>query len=304
MTNDADKAKVVKEVLEVINDMIPLTVSEVFDAYRYQNMLSSPRTQQRNVYFNLLQAFLTRPAQMAVETPIDWIKATLSGKKRERYLKDVPVYYKNALNSFGDGIEGFKEVWRGNVSIEMMNPDLQKLRMNKLPKTVTVVSRFMEGMDQFLRQMISQGEKAVQLSHGVSEEKAIAEATRISKYSLLKGISGKEEKEAQGAVLKSIDEITQWIQKGMRTKVGKYTGMNWFIPFVNTPMKFMKQWIEYSPLGVTTLAGNARKQEQAAKAAMGSMMTLYGAKLALDGKTTWSAPTNPEDKKLFYASGA
>lgn len=303
MTDDKAKAEVIKEVFEKINDQIPISVSEIFDAYRYQNMLSSPRTQERNIYFNLLQSFITRPAQMAVETPIDWIRASLTGTKRERYVKDVPVYYKNVLNSVGDGIEAFKEVWAGKPNIDVMNPDFQKFRMNKLPKSVTVVSRFMEGMDQFFRTMIGAGEKAVQLSHGATEEKAVEEALRISKYSLLKGIDEKVTNESQGVLLKSIDDFTKWIQQGMNTKVGKYTGMRWFIPFVNTPMKFMKQWIEYSPLGVATLVGNARKQEQVAKALMGSMVTLYGAKLALDGKTTWSAPTNPESKKLFYASG-
>jgi hypothetical protein len=65
----------------------------------------------------------------------------------------------------------------------------------------------MEGMDQFLRAMIGAGEKAVQLSHGATEEKAIEEALRISKYSLLKGIDGKITKESQGVLLKSIDDL-------------------------------------------------------------------------------------------------
>jgi hypothetical protein len=68
-------------------------------------------------------------------------------------------------------------------------------------------------------------------------------------------------------------------------------------------MNFAKQWIEYSPAGLATLPGSAKKKEQLAKALVGSVITAIGAKFALDGNTTWSVPTDPKQKELFYASG-
>jgi hypothetical protein len=79
--------------------------------------------------------------------------------------------------------------------------------------------------------------------------------------------------------------------------------VKWFIPFVQTPMNILKQGIEYSPLGVATLPGNARKIEQLSKAAVGSMVFAGAGALALEGRTTWSVPASPKDRDAFYAAG-
>jgi len=68
-------------------------------------------------------------------------------------------------------------------------------------------------------------------------------------------------------------------------------------------MNFAKQWVEYSPVGAATAIKSGNTKEQLAKSMLGSAVTLMGAYAALEGRTTWAAPTDPKEKELFYASG-
>jgi len=68
-------------------------------------------------------------------------------------------------------------------------------------------------------------------------------------------------------------------------------------------MNILKQGIEYSPLGITTLPGAANKTEQLAKSMVGSSVLLGASWLAMNGRTTWATPTSPKEKEAFYASG-
>lgn len=300
VTDETKKARIIKEVMEKISDNIPLGFNDYFTAYRYQNMLSSPRTQLRNIYFNLAQTYMFRPAQMVFEAPIDMVRARYTGTPQEKFLKDIPTYYKNVFNSFGASIDALAQTWKGNTPIDVMNPDLNRLKLDKLPKSLSFVQRAMEGMDQFFKANMGAGVKAVALSHGKTEAEAIAEATRISNYSLLKGATDAKNKTGQGAFLSGIDDATNAFN-GLVKRIPLF---NWFVPFVNTPMKFAKMWAEHTPgVGLFTLPGHANKTEQLAKQAMGSLVMLYGAKQAWDGNTTWSAPKGEADKQLFYASG-
>ena len=61
-------------------------------------------------------------------------------------------------------------------------------------------------------------------------------------------------KTGQGLLLSKIDALTSAVYK-----LRDVPGVKWFIPFVQTPMNILKQGIEYSPLGITTLVGNTKK---------------------------------------------
>ncbi len=297
MADGAQKDALVRGVLQKINDEIPIGASELFDAYRYQNLLSSPRTQMRNAYQNAYQALVNKPATMAAEAGVDWINSALRGKDRTTYLKDIPTYYKGLWNSRVDAVNGFMEIWKGKQ--DFTNLDIKDLRNRNLPKGLTVVSRAMEGADKYFQALIGGGEYAVAKKQGLSDVDAKAKAQKAADYYLLRNAPDPKNKTGQGAVLTAIDNATVGVSELGR----RIPALRWFVPFVRTPMNAAKQWIEYSPAGILTSIGATNKKQQLAKAMIGSAVVGMGANLALQDRTTWSAPTDKKEKELFYASG-
>lgn len=282
----SERGEFAKRAMEIINREIPPSASELFDKYRYENMLSNPKTQMRNIFGNAFQTWVTRPATMAFETPYDWMRSTLFGTERQRYISDVPRYYKDALNAIPLGAEAFKVAFGGEAVIEQ--PDLRSMRRaGGWP-----VSRFMEGADKFNQTIIGSAVKADLMSKGASEIEARAEAERIAKYSLFRQQADPSNKTGQGYVLSAID--------GFSSKVASFPGRKWMVPFIQTPTNVAKQWVEYSPAGLATIPGNTRPTEQLSKTTLGTIIMLIGAKLAAEGKTTWAPPTDPKEKQYYY----
>lgn len=297
MADGEEKNKIIQSVLNRINDEIPIGASELFDAYRYQNLLSSPRTQLRNAYQNAYQALINKPATLASEATVDWIGSTLKGTERTKYFSDVPTYYKGLWNSRIDANNAFMDVWKGKD--EFTNLDIQQLRAKNLPKKLTVVSRLMEGADKYFQSLIGGGEYAKLMKNGATEEVAKKGAKEAAEYYLLRNLPDPKNKTGQGLVLTAIDNATVGV-----TELGRrIPALRWFVPFIRTPMNAAKQWIEYSPAGVLTTIGAKNKSSQLAKAMIGSVVTGIGASLALQDRTTWSAPTDAKEKEFFYASG-
>ena len=243
------------------------SLSDILDEYRYNNMLSSPRTHLRNIFSNLTQTFVTRPLTIMVEG-----KPVEAGKYFGGAAKSLPQAFDDAIASF-----------RGKTP--MVKPDLERIGTGKLPGFMTIPTRTMEAADRFFTALIKGGE----IARGIAPEAA----GKAAEYSLFRGGLRPE---GQGGVLNAVDSLTAWTYKAPKA-------VRWFVPFVRTPMNFTKQWIEYSPAGVSTMIGAKNPREQLAKAMIGSMATGMGAYFALQGKTTWEAPTNPKEKAAFYASG-
>jgi len=275
---EGDSAKILREaanvdwensnkVAEFYRKFIKPTTMEVLDEYRYNNMLSNPRTHARNAFLDLVQAFVTRPATLAAQ-----------GK-----FGETGQYYKGAIKALPDATNDFIKAFKGETAIGQQ--DIKNIPTGKIPKFLTIPSRALEASDRFFTKLISSGE----LARGATAK----QAEEVAAYSLFRqGLRPK----GQGALLNAIDSFTEWTYKAPKA-------VRWFVPFIRTPMNFAKQWIEYSPLGIATLPGAANKKEQLAKTIIGSTVAAIGAKFALDNNTTWSAPTDPKEKELFYASG-
>jgi hypothetical protein len=297
-----EKNEVIGDIINKINEAIPATAGEKFTAYRYQNILSSPRSQLRNSVSNILNTMLTRPATIAVKASQDWIGAALTGKQKEHYFRDIPDYYRGMSNSMLDAVEAMKGAWSGKLTVQQLDlSDVSKGRMNQIPKKYTVVARMMEAQDRFLQTLVASGEYAVYKSKGVADDVARDKAEQVARYSLFRNPTDAKNLTGQGALLSKIDQFTDAMQQGM----GKVPALRWFVPFVSTPMNITKQFIEFSPLGFSTLykATGDRRAEQTAKALIGTTISLIGAKMALDGNTTWAVPKNEKEKEAFYAAG-
>jgi hypothetical protein len=88
------KDKETMGLLNAIAHKLPPKLSEVFDSYRYQNMLSSPKTHIRNIYSNLFNTLITRPADLAFQGTYDILRHPFNPMARDASLLDVPRYVK------------------------------------------------------------------------------------------------------------------------------------------------------------------------------------------------------------------
>jgi hypothetical protein len=307
MKDGPEKTKATLDMIDFVASKAPPTISEMIDAYRYQNMLSGWQTQERNIGENLFNTVITRPYDLAVEGAVDYVMSTLQGKQREAYVKDVATYYKNAISSVPNAIDAFKAVIKMDVE-SFGKPDIGvdfqsaigKARAKQLPKSLTVVSRFMEASDRFNSTLISSGEYSVLRSKGVSHETALAESKALGERYLYRNKFdvNKNDLSAMSKVIVDLDKLL--VDSRHLPIIGK--PMSWFIPFIRTPMNKGVAMIEHSPLGYARSLQSFNR-ETLAKAIGGSVITAIGASYALDNKTTWAAPSDPELKKLFYASG-
>ena len=289
-----------KDVTKFFREFVKPTAWDILEEYRYNNMLSNPRTFERNLFSNLFQTAVTRPLTIGVEAGIDLVQHLVTFGKipRDKKLLDVPRYYRDIWRAVPNAFGDFKAAWREETMFSLQ--DLKDvIPTNKLPKLFRVPTRALESTDRFLMRMITDAEQSRLIRGGMEETKAGRQADKIAKYSLFRTGLDPKNKSGQGLLLSKIDQAIGWIDSG-RDKVPT---LKWFIPFVRTPMNFAKQWIEFSPVGLLNLAGAKRKKEVLAKFIIGSAVTSWGAKLALEDKTTWGVPKNAAQRELFFASG-
>lgn len=286
-----------KQVTEFYRNFVKPTLPEIIDEYRYINMLSSPKTQIVNTFSNILQATILRPATRLATGVVDTVKSILTGKEQEFYVKQVPDYFKGAFNSFGDALNEAIKVMKGEQQI--YRPDIKSIPTGvKAFKLFQVIPRLMEASDVFFRKIITGGEIEALMSKGVSEAEAIGKAAKTAEELVFRKALDPLNKTGQGILLSKIDALTTAVYK-----LRNVPGIKWFIPFVQTPMNILKQGIEYSPLGITTLAGNINKIEQFGKTLVGTTVFSGAGWLALKDRTSWAVPTNQKEKDAFYAAG-
>jgi hypothetical protein len=267
-----EKLDLTTSVFEYISKKLPWGISNVIDEFRYNNMLSNPLTHLRNAINNIQQAYMVRPMTLAAE-----------GRPLEAAKYEI-----GALKAIPDAIDTFVNIVKTGSTLGKMDVTNMgsQLRVPKKLGRYNLPSDLMEAADKFFTTIIKSGEMA----RGSTPEAAALQA----EYSLFRADLNPKD---QGFVLNKIDDVTRAVYQLRKV------GLGWFIPFIRTPMNVAKQWIEYSPLGVSTIPGSASSRTQIAKALLGSIATLIGASAALQGRTTWDVPTDPTQKKLFYDSG-
>lgn len=263
-----------RSVTKFYREYVKPTTWDVLTEFRYNNMLSSPKTQLRNVLGNTVQTFGIRPATKL-----------LSGD-----IAGTAKYYGGALKSFGGAVDDFKKAFSGQVPVE--NLDLRRVDSGKLPGVLTIPTRLTGAMDKFFTRLITEGE--------VAAGKTVQEATNIADYSLFRSLFDPTNATGQGKFLSFMDKYLQQVDNFRNLPGGR-----WVVPFFRTPINIAKMGIEYSPAGVLTLPGTSgvRQKEQVAKMLIGSGISLMGWNLAQQDRLTWAAPSDPKARTLFYSSG-
>ena len=294
------------EVAKFYRKFVKPNLGEIIDEYRYINMLSSPRTHIVNAFSNFLQTTVLSPLVKLVSGGIDMISAGLTGKARQIYVREVPAYYRGVMSNFGNAIADTFKVLKGKSGI--YRPDVSRIPTKaKILAPFQFIPRMLEAGDVFFRTLLTAGEKEALAYRALRQGKTptaslIAaiekEAADKAQYYVFRQVVDPTNKTGQGILLSGIDKITSGIQAARNVKI-----INWFIPFLITPMNILKQGVEFSPLGVLTLAGNVNKSTQLAKTFIGSSIFAGAAYYANLGNSTWEVPKDKTERKLFYASG-
>lgn len=301
-----EKSNEMLKLIDRVAVKVPPSISEMIDAYRYQNMLSGPQTQERNIFWNMTNTFITRPMDLAGAGVIDFFGSALRGTERKAYISDVPTYMKEALGAIPTALTAFKAAWKQELGEIMQKPDLgvdyktpfEQARTKQLPKALTVVQRFMEAQDKFNSILITAGEKARMVKNGVGEIEATAKAKALAEKYLVRDKLDPNDP-SLSLFSKAVEGLGVTVEHGRHLPViGKPLG--WVVPFLRTPIKVGVTMIERSPLGWAR--GNI-DVDSASKLVGGAMVTGLGAMFAYMGEVTWSAPTNEEEKQWFFASG-
>lgn len=296
------------ELMSYVAEKMPPTKGEMFEAYRYQNMLSGWKTQERNIFQNIFNTFITRPADLAVEGVYDFIRHPFNPVARDVQLSSAPRYIKNVFTSIPNAIVAAKEAFKRGYSPTKLDfgqaeSTIELLRKQAVPKGFSAIPRAMEAEDRFFSTLIATGEKARLLKNGLTEAVANQKALQIAEEYLMRSKLGQAE--GKPIISKALDSLGQLVLQGRKIPViGKPWG--WFVPFVTTPINAAKMMVEHSPLG---LVGGSYSKQQLARATTGSVVTAMGAMLAAQGRTSWMPPKNvagysdKEAKDLYYASG-
>lgn len=287
-----------KEAAKFYRTFVPPKFTEVLDEFRYMNMLSSPKTHIVNAFSNLIQSGVVRPATRLAAGIVDNIGARLTGKQREFYVRQVPAYYKGMYNSVGDAAKKALDVLQGKQFVT--NLDLSRIPTgSRATAWGQIITNGLEAGDVFFRSLVEGAEQAALAAGGKTGAAAVKEASETAAYTVFRKALDTKNLTGQGSVLTAIDKMTDGIQSFGK----KVPAVRWFVPFVQTPMNILKQGVEYSPLGFSTLKGSTHKTEQIAKALVGSFVFAGAGALAAQGRTTWALPENKEEREAFYAAG-
>ena len=309
MPEGPDKVALNLQMIDVVARKVPLSVSERFDSFRYQNMLSSPRTQFRNIFENIGNAAVTRSADLAALASVDFIKASFTGKEREYYIRDVPMYLKAGLNSVPNAIEVFKQTWKMEDFSTMGKPDIgveaktsfEKARIGENKKYMPV-SRFMEASDKFTTTMISTGEMARLADKNVTPEEAYQKAQEVAAlYTYRNKLDPNDPNLSYPSKL--LASMGKWMLDSRKYPFPLGTISKWYIPFVQTPVNKAIQMVERTPVvGFIRPPKGMLQTEFLARQLTGSIITGIGATMAMNGETTWTVPTDEDWKKWFFST--
>ncbi len=315
MPEGDEKSKATFEVLDYIASQLPLSWTEIFEAYRYQNMLSNPRTHLKNVFGNLENAFAVAPLDMIMEGAYDYFRHPFNASARSVKFSDSIKYLKNVYNTLPMAIQAAADAFRkGYVQQKILDlpsqeASIEALRRTKLPKALTVVPRLLEAEDTFFGVLIGHGEKARLMADGMSEKDATQKGMELAeKYLYREKLGDAEKNKNELHTIRALDSLGHFILRGKEIPyIGRWLG--WFVPFVTTPINMAKMGVRRSPIATVDILaskvfGNKNPtKEQVSQATLGSLVFGLAGIAAANGLTEWAQPRDEKEKELFYASG-
>lgn len=299
-----------KEVVKAYRDLVPAKFGNWLDTLRYNSMLSSPLTQAVNIFGNA-QGLIIGSVEKNLRGNIDAIGG-LFGKPRQYARGEGTAYGIGAARSIQEASVNFADALRGTG--KYANSDLEEYSIplaqggvkGAAYSTLSFPMKVLDGMDKFFRTMAESGEEAALLkrqSKGIAV-KGNRDALKKSEadYRVFQTELGTP---GQGALNQAFDEFAKGIMRFRNSKVQLIAvPAKFVVPFVKTVNNINKQGVvDYSPLGLANLAGNADKTTALTRAIMGSAVFGASATLLAQGQMTWAEPRNADERAQFRTDG-
>lgn len=301
-----------KQATDFYRQFVKPTNGEWVDLIRYNSMLSSPNTHINNAASNIINTAVVAPVEKTLTGALDFLGSKITGNPQKQFAGEGVQYAKGYLGSLHDAAHQFADSLRGKTITGNLDVRQIPLSTHSRVSNLNLPTRLLEASDQFFTKLTQGGEEAAlnyRKGKGVNVGNIPTQALDNAKYRLFR--SDLHDKR-QGTLLNSVDDFTGLIQKARNSKnpltstIAKFT-----LPFIQTPMNMLKQGIEYSPAGFTTIPdipllkikGAPNKTEQLSKAILGSSAAAATAMLVASGRTTWAEPTDPTKKAAFRAAG-
>lgn len=300
--------KNVKQVTEWYRKFIKPTAIDWVDLVRYNSMLSSPLTHIVNTTSNLAQSGVVAPIFKVTRGLVDAMKSALTGKARQFYAGEgvahLGGYFKNvskATNNFVDTLKGTRAI----ENIDLRSIPLTTKGSGKVIENILAVPlRLLESADQFFITLSEGAAKSgleYRASKGVNIGNIDDQAYKDARYWIFRQQKNLE----QGHILNAVDTLANAInslRKSNNPIVS--TSAKFAFPFIKTPTEIIKQGLEFSPVGFTTILGAKNKTEQLAKAVMGTTaMGVAGSLLLNSDRLTWAEPVDQKSKNEFRDAG-
>jgi len=289
------------DVIKFYRKYVPPKMGELLDEIRYSNMLSSPLTHITNIASNALQTGVVAPIEKTITGTLDFGKHLLTGTERKYYAGAGIDYAGGYVKALPDA---FKKAWNviSGKDIGELRPDFENVPtgVGGPLKAYTTPLRALEAMDQFFKTLVTGG-VTKELSNGPQKltlESIADSASKEANYRLFRQKFDPNGELGQGVVLKTFDKWNSAISNLRRLPGGK-----WVLPFLQTPTNILKQGVEYSPLGLTTMVGAEKPIEQLSKALIGTSVFMGAYELAKNGLVSWDAPTGDKERSLYYDAG-
>lgn len=273
---------------------------------RYNSMLSSFLTHFVNISANVQGAGIIAPLRLGITGGIDWLGSKF-GRPREYYAKEGLEYAKEFYRwkNIKDAAMRFADTLSGKYGSTMQGiMDIPNKPGSRIEAAFRLPTRLLQAADEFF-QTLGENAHLKALEYKESRGAAVKDKSKQAYLSARQDIFNRDfGNPDEGRILKAIETIPQMVLKLRHSDNPLVRTMSEFIfPFVKIPANIIKQGVEYTPLGFSTLWGAGNKKEQLAKAIMGSAIGIGTALLFASDRMTGAEPTDQKQKALFRAAG-
>jgi len=296
------------QATEFYRQFVKPTFGEWVDLLRYNSMLSSPKTHLVNTFSNLLNTTFIAPLEKATQGGVDFLSSKITGNARKAFAGESVKFIQGYFSNLKKATTNFADVLKGKSPITQLDlkyiPFSKKGAKGKIAKVLAYPTRLLEASDRFFMDLTQAGERAAleyRAGKGVAVKEIEEKALDAARYRLYRQELFSPE---QGKVLDAVDHFTSTLMNLRNSKnpivstISKFT-----VPFVKTPMNIFKQGVEYSPLGVSTLIGAKNKQQQLAKAIVGSTFFAGAATLVASDRLSGAEPRDANGIRDWRSAG-
>lgn len=296
-------------LIKDIASNIKLTASEWIGAYRYNNMLSGPRTLEKIGLSGVVNTVFTHPATLLGQSftnQISYFINSARGTSFERsvYYSDLGTYAKTVAmtvpDAFRAAIQSFKAEDIG-MSMDANRPGMaiEKARQENIPMWMRAAPASHGAVYTFNKTLIAAGETARLLSHGVDATEAARQGEILGNTLTYRSKPG--ENPNNSPAVSALESVSQALSNLSSTKGGGVIKI--IAPFLRVAVNDMARKIEYSPLNLIDKPSNI-DANRVGKALPGGIIMAAGALAASQSQVFLAAPKDKAGSDAFYASGA